>query len=185
MSSHNHDDVIKWKHFPRYWPFVRSVHRSPVNSPHKGQWRGALMFSLICTWIHGWVSNREAGDLRRLRTHYDNNVPCFKMWGLSCFMIYIWIIMWPHVIFRDHFVDAPSQKETTLHCNVVSHWLGAYIKWSLHFLLKNYTYSFIFRLCNGLNKPFRYPAINLYLWAWYSIKQCVAELMQSAFANGS
>ena len=39
-----HDDVIKWKHFPHYWPFVRGIHRSPVN-PHKGQWRGALMFS--------------------------------------------------------------------------------------------------------------------------------------------
>ena len=43
-----HDDVIKWKHFPSYCPFVRGIHRSPVNSPHKGQWRGALMFSLIC-----------------------------------------------------------------------------------------------------------------------------------------
>ena len=39
-----HDDVIKWKHFPSYWPFVRGIHRSPVNSPHKGQWRGALIF---------------------------------------------------------------------------------------------------------------------------------------------
>ena len=57
-----HDEVIKWKHFPRYWPFVRGIHRSPVNSPHKGQWRGALMFSLICTWISGWANNREAGD---------------------------------------------------------------------------------------------------------------------------
>ena len=43
----------------------------PVNSPHKGQWRGAVMFSLICVWINGWVNNREAGDLRRYRTHYD------------------------------------------------------------------------------------------------------------------
>ena len=48
-----HDDVIKWKHFPRYWPFVRGIHRSPVNSPHKGQWRGALMFTLSCVWING------------------------------------------------------------------------------------------------------------------------------------
>ena len=40
----SHDDVIKWKHFPRYWPFVRGIHRSPVNSHHKGQWRGALDF---------------------------------------------------------------------------------------------------------------------------------------------
>ena len=66
-----HDDVIKWKHFPRYWPFVRGIHRSPVNSPHKGQWRGALMFSLISVWINGWVNNREAGDLRRHHGHYD------------------------------------------------------------------------------------------------------------------
>ena len=41
---HLHDDVIKWKRFPRYWPFVRGIHRSPVNSLHKGQWRGALIF---------------------------------------------------------------------------------------------------------------------------------------------
>ena len=66
-----HDDVIKWKHFPRYWPFVRGIHRSPVNSPHKGQWRGALVLSLICVWINGWVNNRDAGDLSRYRAHYD------------------------------------------------------------------------------------------------------------------
>ena len=66
-----HDDVIKWKHFPRYWPFVRGIHRSSVNSPHKGQWRGALMFTLICARMNGWVNNGEAGDLRRNRAHYD------------------------------------------------------------------------------------------------------------------
>ena len=69
-----HDDVIKWKHFLRYWPFVRGIHRPPVNSPHKGQWRRALMFSLICAWINDWVNNREAGDLRRHRAHYDVTV---------------------------------------------------------------------------------------------------------------
>ena len=71
-----HDDVIKWKHFPRYWPYVRGIHRSSVNSPHKGQWRGALMFSFICAWINGWVNNREAGDLRHHRAHYDVIVMC-------------------------------------------------------------------------------------------------------------
>ena len=63
-----HDDVIKWKHFPRHWPFVRGIHWCPVNSPHKGQWRRALMFTLICARINGWVNNREAGDLRRYRS---------------------------------------------------------------------------------------------------------------------
>ena len=41
-----------------------------MNSPHKGQWRRALMFSLICARINGWVNNREAGDLRRHGPHY-------------------------------------------------------------------------------------------------------------------
>ena len=69
-----YDDVIKWKHFPRNWPFARGIHRSPVNSPHKGQWRGALMFSFICARISGWVNNGKAVDLRRHRVHYDVTV---------------------------------------------------------------------------------------------------------------
>ena len=66
-----HEDVIKWKHFPRYWPFVRGTHWSSVNSLHRGQWRGDFMFSLICAWINHWVNNRKAGDLRRQHAHYD------------------------------------------------------------------------------------------------------------------
>ena len=69
-----HDDVITWKHFPRYWPFVRGIYRSPVNSPYKGQWRRALMLSLIVALITVWVNNREAGDLRGHRAHYDVTV---------------------------------------------------------------------------------------------------------------
>ena len=80
-----HDDVIKWKLFPRYWLFVRGIHRSP----RKGQWRGAFMFSLICTRITGWVNNRWNGDLRCHRAHYDVIVmypstlvtaPAYELW---------------------------------------------------------------------------------------------------------
>ena len=89
-----HDDVIKWKHFSRYSPFVRGIHRSPVNYPHKGQWRGALMFSLINVWINDWVNNREAGDFRRYCAHYDIIVMdrCLAThhgsmrWHLLCFI---------------------------------------------------------------------------------------------------
>ena len=52
---------------------------SPVNYPHKGQWRDALMFSVICAWTNGWVNNRDAVDLRRRRTNYDVTV----MWWMS------------------------------------------------------------------------------------------------------
>ena len=56
----------------------------PVNSPHKDQLRGALMFSLICAWINARVNNREAGDLRRHRGHYDVNVMnlMHNCWGV-------------------------------------------------------------------------------------------------------
>ena len=64
-------DVIKWKHFPRYWPLARGIPRWPVNSPYKAQWRGALMFSLIRAWTNNCVNNRDAGDLRRHRVHYN------------------------------------------------------------------------------------------------------------------
>ena len=129
-----HDDVIKWKHFPRYWPFVWGIHWPPLRSPsdvtlmevsqhaldslyirsiwllyivmffvnliwylylfwlnkhclslslslnsaHKGQRRGALMFSLICAWINAWVNNSKAGDLRRDIAHYDVTIMMVK-----------------------------------------------------------------------------------------------------------
>ena len=58
------------------------IHWCPVNSPHKGQRRGALMFPLICAWIADWANNREAGDLRRHRAHYD--VIVMTSWHSKC-----------------------------------------------------------------------------------------------------
>ena len=92
-----HDDVIKWGYFQRYWPFVRGIHRSPVNSPHEGQWRGALMFSLICVCINGWVNNREAGDLRRHRADYD-------------VIVMIWVALYPNEF------DSSSEELWVSHC---------------------------------------------------------------------
>ena len=74
-----HGDVIKWKRCPRYWSFVRGIHRSPVNSPHKGQWRGSLIFSLICGWINAWINNRDDGDSRPNRGHYDVTLMWFPI----------------------------------------------------------------------------------------------------------
>ena len=74
LSLELHNDVIKRKHFPRHWPLVNAIHRSPVDSPYKGQWSGALMFSLICAWTNSWANKRDAGDLRRHRAHYDVTV---------------------------------------------------------------------------------------------------------------
>ena len=103
LSCH-HDDVIKWKHFPRNWPFVREIHRSPVNFPHKGQCRGALMFSLIYVWINDWVNNREAGDLRRQHGHYDVIVMCIFINNILFINNNIpsWIVTWNYLPFPKH-----------------------------------------------------------------------------------
>ena len=89
VSSVYHDDVIKWTFFPRYWPFVRGIHWSPIDSPYKDQWPGSLMFSLFSTWTNGWTNNRDAGDLRRHCAHYDVTVMCSSQQSHSC-----WVWRW-------------------------------------------------------------------------------------------
>ena len=82
-----HDAVIKRKHFPQYWLFVRGIHWSIPhthlphhhnphnhNYHHKGQWRRVLMFSLISASTNGWAKHRDVGDLWRHRAHYDVTV---------------------------------------------------------------------------------------------------------------
>ena len=60
---------------------VREIHRSLVNSPHKGQWRGALMFSLICTWRNGCAINRDASDLKHHRAHYNVTIMFIRVYN--------------------------------------------------------------------------------------------------------
>ena len=103
-----HDDVIKWKHFPRCWPYVRGIHRSLVNSPHKGQWRRTLMFSLICAWINGWVNTRDAGNLRRCGAHYDITI----MWNAETEMSsFLWNCQhWLHSKYLNNIWCAKWQR---------------------------------------------------------------------------
>ena len=124
INYHN-DDVIKWKHFPRNWPFVRRIHRSPVNSPHKGQWHGALMFSLNYVWINGWVNNREAGDLRRYRAHYDVTVMITQTWIST----YIHYKMWGEIIHPfPNFIGA-AVEVWKLISNFIPHFTGRMISY--------------------------------------------------------
>ena len=72
--SQKHDDVIKWKHFPLYWPFVRDIHRSPVTFPSQRPVTRSFDVSLIYTWTNGRINSRDAGDLRRYRAYNDVTV---------------------------------------------------------------------------------------------------------------
>ena len=86
-----HDDVIKWKHFPRYWPFVRRIHRFPMNSPHKGQWRGTLNFffdlrlnkRLSKQWWGWWFETLSHPSCRH-SNEISHVVRTVKQWISGC-----------------------------------------------------------------------------------------------------
>ena len=78
LRKNVNQSLNRWRHqmetFSTLLAFYAGNHRSPVNSPHKGQWRRALMFSLICAWINSWANKGDAGHLRGYRAHYDVTV---------------------------------------------------------------------------------------------------------------
>ena len=49
-------------------------------------------------WINGWVNNREAGDLRKHRAHYDVIV---GKWGTWQLIIISQNILWPPPLISD------------------------------------------------------------------------------------
>ena len=77
---------------------MRGFHRSLVNAPHKGQWHGTLVSSLICAWINGWVNKHEAADLRRHRAHHIVTV----------------MIVYDKVVFATYFNRLVSQMRAPL-----------------------------------------------------------------------
>ena len=64
---------------------MRGIHQWPVDSPHKGQCRRTWMFSLIRAWTNDWANNRDAGDLKRHRDHYDVTVMFAVFMKCSCY----------------------------------------------------------------------------------------------------
>ena len=107
--SADHDDVIKWKHLSCYWSFVWGIDRSPVNSPRKGQWLGALMFfnmrlnkRLNKQW-RGWWFETPSHPLWR---HCNVNclawphmsIPAlgkFRFQNILANQIFMWVIIVP------------------------------------------------------------------------------------------
>ena len=117
--------------FPRYWPFVRGIHRSPVNSTYKGQWRGALIFSLMYAWINSWVNNRfqcafgytrvgrakvnqsktvqTQSNLNRWLNYTINQKP------LTLKKIYEYTLTWKYSSFRNRNIPHPPAYSVLLH----------------------------------------------------------------------
>ena len=95
-----------WRHQMETFSALLAIY---VNSPHKGQWRGALMFSLIYVWINGWENNREAGDLRCYHAHYDIIVMKIIWWNNEQGMISeSWIT--PFLVTYSNWIRIYQQK---------------------------------------------------------------------------
>ena len=123
----------------------------PVNSPHKGQWRGALMFSFICAWINDWINNRQAGDLRRHCGHYYVNIMCRQEDPVT----FIW---------RKFHKEYPQPSETKIILNItylifIQVRRGSMSKLNIHIESDNY------RLWNGaflmcVNIQWNWPTLS-------------------------
>ena len=99
-----HDDVIKWKHFPRSWPFVKGIHWSPVVPLTNDNRFGALIWSLLLDWTNRWINSRVTGDSR----HLDTNVTS----------------QWCH--------DLPSHKKPPISIvALIAHWCKKF-GWGVH-----------------------------------------------------
>ena len=165
-----HDDVIKWKHFPRYWPFVGEFtgHRwIPLTKASDAE---LWCFLWSAPWINGWVNNREDGDLRRHRAHYDvivmSSMINLEHWGnrkmdlcqrniLGCALFLCWM--------------SPSSFFTNITINVLFHHTDYYFYW--HVYAHGYTNwttdlgLLQFWFCN--RSPLGvFPLLGFLLWYW-------------------
>ena len=132
-SINKHDDVIKWKHFPRYWPFMRAIHRSPMNSPHKGQWRGALVFSnfiegccrarVQLTTVQNSLDNELTPDSRQAIIWTNDGLVYWWMYVSVCLdelNKFTWFFYAIHFLFSNPSVHYPTQVSIILYWFVCS-----------------------------------------------------------------
>ena len=91
----HHDNVIKWKHFPHYWPFVRLIHRSPVNSPSKGRWCffDLRLYKRLSKQFRWWF---ETSSRSLWRHYYDKYFIRNGRWiadAITCPRPWLWTIL--------------------------------------------------------------------------------------------
>ena len=112
----SHDDVIKWKHFPRNWPFVRGIHRGPVNSPHKGQWRVDVkqMF-----YPHISIKKKSFSNDLKKRGIFSLSNMCLTLACISFIrrvvLILCYFFVWKSVALKDPNKDVESNNTQLLY----------------------------------------------------------------------
>ena len=151
--------------------FVRGIHRWPVNSPHKGQWRGALIFSLICAWTNNWANDGDTCDLRHHRAYYDVNLIISLKCGNFAVIEYT-AIRTPYSIFQNQ--DLPSSLGA-----VSFHIIFAFFGWSclvLLWVLGDFHQFIIFQWI--------WIFISHFAHTWYSIRSLFKPIITGDTYSG-
>ena len=82
----NNGDVMTWKGFPHYWPFVGGIERWPMDSFHKWQVMWTFdIFLLASVWTNCWKHNRRACELRHIDAHLTS-----LRWAMNSFVTLKW-----------------------------------------------------------------------------------------------
>ena len=145
---------------------MRGIHRSPVDSPHKGQWRGALTFSLICAWTNGSVNNRDAAQLRRHRAHYD--VTLWLSWVLpSKFLVRLIITPGMRNIISN--TDSKNNIEFNKSCLVFRFAQWEHRDIVLLFITRHGKCLIHFCMIKAIRDMFCHTLRNLYLVYFYNL----------------
>ena len=127
-----HDYVIKWKHLRRYWFFMRRIHRWPADSPHNGQWRSALMFSLICDTVEQTIETPVIWDA------IDSN----ELDGYKC----IWVV---------------SDSSQCLPAEIYNLWASYVSVIVSHMDISSYFVSLLICIMGKLLFTLRYPSFTM------------------------
>ena len=91
-----HDDVIKWKHFPHYWPFIRGIHR----------WRGFPSQRTVTRSFNVFFDLRLNKHLSIIQTPVIWDAIALIMTSLQCILIVMTIC--PHICIQNHYTEPHS-----------------------------------------------------------------------------
>ena len=151
-----HDDVIKWKLFPRYWPFVREIHRSTVNSPKASD---AELCQGVFFDLH--LNKRLKKPSRRR----EFETPSRLLWRHCNVIIYSKI----YILYKRRSVfNFSCSRSAVLSFTIDSRWLEYFSICNITEMWIN-IYSIFSQFNVILKLPWRYNEINKVreLWWWW------------------
>ena len=158
-----------WRHRMEIFSALLSLCAgSSVNSPHENQWRGALMFCLICALTNGLVNNRDAGGLRRNCAHYEVTVTCYMkpptfVYHLEVYILVYFLVVCTGIMYLNTVGTSLRHSYISIYNNynvhifLWHHWfwrMGSLIPTLINFNPSKINYYTNYEMCDEITSPF-------------------------------